>query len=455
MPAERTTTRRVLTLADLPRPAPNAIASWVKLWTKPEPARLDLATLGGRFAIDLPLLPKMFWTARSEDARAVFQDKTGALSFGAGLRRIAPHERLFGDRIMSWWASDDHLATRRKVLPAFRGTALAEYEPAIEAVARRVIRDLPVGEPVRFHSAMRTLARDVIIAVVFGVTESDRHDRLAGLLTRLDERIGSRAFAARYAFSMVAGGRWLPDRDLDELLAGIDAFTYDEMTDRRRRGDESTSDCLGVFMDLQRGVDDQSLDDEMIAGFQRLLLLAGQDTTAATLAWAVELLARSPDALGALQRSVAAGEDRYLDAVVLETLRLRPTIGFTVRSALESVVVDDVVVPEGAMVFVYINAIHRDPENYEHPDEFRPERFLDTTPDASTWLPFGGGINRCLGERMALLEARTLLRTLIQELDVVPTDTPHEAQRAETILMVPDKGATVTFRPRRAATTST
>ncbi len=116
-------TRSVTTLDDLPRPK-NSLAAWAKLFFAPETARQHLATLGERFVLDVPLLPTMFWTSSPDDVRAVFQDKTRALSLGTGLRRLAPHELVFGERIMTWWASDDHTVVRRKVAPAFMGKAL-------------------------------------------------------------------------------------------------------------------------------------------------------------------------------------------------------------------------------------------------------------------------------------------------------------------------------------------
>ena len=173
------TTQLVTTLDTLPRPK-ISLTAWAKLWLAPETARQHFAALGERFTLDVPLLPTMFWTSSPDDVRAVFQEKTRALSLGAGLRRLAPHEIVFGSRIMEWWASDDHTVVRRKIAPAFMGKALQGYEPAMEDVARSLVRDLPTGQPISFHSYMRTLAREVIMSVVFGVTEPERRARTTG-----------------------------------------------------------------------------------------------------------------------------------------------------------------------------------------------------------------------------------------------------------------------------------
>ncbi len=439
----------VTTLDDLPRPKLHSLAGWATMWAAPEAARQQFAALGERFAMDVPLLPKMFWTSSPDDVRAVFQDKTRALSFGAGLRRLAPHEIVFGDRVMTWWASDDHTVLRRKVTPAFMGKALHGYEPVMEDVARRLVHDLPTGQPIRFHSYMRTLAREVIMSVVFGVTQPERRARLAKHLMELDRLHGSRGLALRYAMAMASHGRWLPFPALARVLAGLDQVTYDEIAARRSsQQDTERPDCLATFLRIQQADDTAQMDDEMVAGFQRLLLIAGQDTTAATMSWVVERLIRHPKVLERLEETLASGDDSYLDAVITETLRLRPTVPLTIRAVKRDFVLNDVFLPRGSMVVLYINGIHRRGDLYEAPDEFRPERFLDVTPDPYHWLPFGGGINRCLGGHMAMFEARVLLRTILQEVTFVPEASPAENQQAQTVLLLPHKRAQVTVRRR-------
>ncbi|HET9564774.1 MAG TPA: cytochrome P450 [Mycobacterium sp.] len=453
MDASTPTTRPVTTLDALPRPK-ISLAAWAKLWFAPETARQEFAAFGERFVMDVPLMPTMLWTSSPDDVRAVFQDKTRALSLGAGLRRLAPHELIFGNRIMEWWASDDHTVVRRKVTPAFMGKALQGYEPVMEDVARRMVRDLPTGQPIQFHTYMRTLARDVIMSVVFGVTETERRARLADHMDELDRLAGSRGLALRYAASMVSRGRWLPFPAMDRVLAGLDQVTYDEIAARRAAPDDTERrDCLALFLKIQEADDQGLMDDEMIAGFQRLLLVAGNDTTAATLSWVAERLVRHPEVLQRLEGTLAVGDDTYLDAVITETLRLRPTIPFTVRAVNRDVVLNDVFLPRGSMVILYINGIHRRADLYDAPDKFRPERFLETTPDPYHWLPFGGGINRCLGGHMAMFEARVLLRTILQEMTFVPETSAAESQTAHTVLLLPEQRATVTLRRRSDAAT--
>lgn len=441
------TTSHVTELSSLPRPR-NSAATWAKLFFAPEAARQNLARLGERFVLDVPLLPTMLWTSSPDDVRAVFQDKSRALSLGTALRRLAPHEIVFGDRIMTWWASDNHTEVRRAVTPAFMGKALQGYQSAMEDVARRMTRELPTGTPIRFHSYARTMAREVIMSVVFGVTEPQRRAKLSDSMDELDRLIGSKGMGLRYAAAMLSRGRWLPFPALDRVLSDLDRVTYEEMAARRAAPETDRSDCLAVFLRIQEADQRGLMDDEMIAGFQRLLLVAGNDTTAATLSWVIERLARHPQVLARLEESVAAGDDTYLDAVITETLRLRPTVPFTARMVNRDVVINNTHLPQGSMVWLYINGIHRRADLYDQPDEFRPERFLGTTPDPYHWLPFGGGINRCLGAHMAQFEMRVLLRTILQELTVAPETSAGEVQQAQTVLLLPKKRATVTLAKR-------
>lgn len=441
------TTSQVTTLSTLPRPRSSA-ATWAKLFVAPEAARQELTRLGQRFVLNVPLMPTMLWTSSPDDVRAVFQDKTGGLSFGTALRRMAPHEIVFGDRIMTWWASDNHTEMRRAVAPAFMGKALQGYRPAMEDVATRMVRELPTGTPIRFHSYARTMAREVIMSVVFGVTEPQRRSRLAHSMDELDRLIGSRGMALRYAAAMMSRGRWLPFPALDRVLGDLDRVTHEEIAARRAAPETDRSDCLAVFLRIQEANAGGGMDDEMIAGFQRLLLVAGNDTTAATLSWVIERLARHPQVLARLEDSLAGGDETYLDAVITETLRLRPTVPFTARMVTRDVVINDTYLPRGSMVWLYINAIHRSADLYDAPDEFRPERFLGTPPDPYQWLPFGGGINRCLGAQMSQFEMRVLLRTILRELTLAPETSPGEAQQAQTVLLLPRKRATVTLTKR-------
>ncbi len=182
----------------------------------------------------------------------------------------------------------------------------------------------------------------------------------------------------------------------------------------------------------------------------RLLLIGGHDTTASTIAWVIERVVHNPEVLKRLEETIRDGDDSYLDAVIQETLRLRPLFTFTVRLMKQPLELEGLTVPTGTLVVPYIALVHRRPDIYPDPEAFRPERFLGVRPGTYSWIPFGGGMRRCIGASMAQLESRIIMRTLIQELDLTPTQPHGERIRRRGIFAVPGAGALVTARRRKA-----
>jgi cytochrome P450 len=182
---------------------------------------------------------------------------------------------------------------------------------------------------------------------------------------------------------------------------------------------------------------DEELRDELVT-----LLVAGHETTANALAWAVERLCRHPEKLQRLTDEVRTGESGYLEAVVQETLRLRPVISIVLRRLVEPMEIGGRLLPAGASIVPSIYLVHRRADIYPRPHEFRPERFLEQSPGTYTWIPFGGGVRRCLGAAFAQFEMETVLRELVSRRTLTPsrpkservyrraiTDTPrHDAE---------------------------
>ncbi len=154
------------------------------------------------------------------------------------------------------------------------------------------------------------------------------------------------------------------------------------------------------------------------------LLVAGHETTATALAWVLERLTRDPGRMERLVAEIDAGETEYLDAVITETLRLRPVLPVVVRRIKAPTTIAGVELPEGATVAPGISLVHRRPEVYPEPDEFRPERFLTEPPGTYTFIPFGGGIRRCLGAAFAQFEMRVVLRELLASRTVSAAGNP-------------------------------
>ena len=189
---------------------------------------------------------------------------------------------------------------------------------------------------------------------------------------------------------------------------------------------------------------DRELRDELMT-----LLVAGHETTATALSWAVELLARHPAELDRLETEVAAGEgDEYLDAVIRETLRLRPVIALVLRKLVEPMEIGGRLLPAGVSVAPSIYLVHRNPDVYPEPERFRPERFIEQPPGTYTWIPFGGGVRRCLGAAFAEFEMAVVLRELVARRSLRPArDEPEHSVRS-TITNVPSRGAEILASPR-------
>jgi hypothetical protein len=180
----------------------------------------------------------------------------------------------------------------------------------------------------------------------------------------------------------------------------------------------------------------------------RVLVIAGWATTANTLAWLAERLSRSPAALARCLEDVDAGTHHYLTATVQETLRMRPPVPVTVRYAVRDVELGTLQIPQGTAVAVDIERIHHRPDTYPDPGTFRPERFLEQRPGTYTWIPFGGGVHRCIGAGFALTEARLILAALLRRFTFAPIARGGEPSRRRNLITAPARAATVTLLRR-------
>jgi cytochrome P450 len=402
-----------------------------------------------RLTLAVPLLPRILLLGDPEDARAVFTERDGALRFGEGLRRLAPHEPMFGHDALDALDGHEHTHFRRVLTAAFHGDALRGYERGIVAVTERHLRGFSTGVPVSFRALCGTLARDVITETVFGVREPRRAARLADAFDRLDDLLESLELTGRFAAAVLRGGRWAPYPRIEAVHADIAEVTREEIADRRERGGIGVSagraDCLARFLAF---TGEDAAPDELIVNAMRVLVIAGWATTANTLAWLAERLSRAPAALARCLEDADGGTHRYLAATVQETLRMRPPVPFTVRYAVREVELGTLRIPQGTVVAVDIERIHYRPEIYPQPGAFRPERFLEQRPGTYTWVPFGGGVHRCIGAGFALTEARLILAAILRHFTFVPIARGGEPSRRGNLVTAPAEGATVTLLSR-------
>jgi cytochrome P450 len=346
----------------------------------------------------------------------------------------------------------EHMRQRKLLLPPFHGERMREYEDVIVAATRRDIARWPIGEETRLLPHTRRITLEVILRAVFGV-ESERMGPLRGAIEGLLRPINPLRLL-RIALSRPDPGR--PTGAFGAALDRLDALIYDELARRRAQADlEQRPDILSLLLQARdedgNAMSDSELRDELVT-----LLLAGHETTATSVAWAIERLVRHTRKLERLLAEIDAGEgEEYLMAVVHETLRVRPVVPLVVRVLTEDFQVGERVLPAGTRAAPCIYLVNRNPRVYEQPEEFRPERFLGSAPETFSWIPFGGGIRRCIGASFALLEMKLILRTALSELapslPVRARAGAGERITRRAITLVPREGARVVWQRRERA----
>jgi cytochrome P450 len=302
---------------------------------------------------------------------------------------------------------------------------------------------------------MQSLTLDVIMQAVFGVEAGARQEELKRRVRRLLDPVGSRLGVL---LMVLSAGRFGQERmrRFEQQRREMDELVYDEIARRRAATDlDSRTDVLSMLL-LTRDEEGQGLTDRELRDQLVTLLVAGHETTATGLAWAFDLLLRDHTALARTRAAIAGGDNRYLEAVVKETLRRRtvvPGIGRVVRE--EPFPLGDFVIPVGVEINPSIAAIHRRADCYPEPEAFRPERFLaDDAPDTYTWLPFGGSTRRCLGGSFAAFEMKVVIRRVLERADLAPFGRRPERALRKGVTIVPRRGARVVLRaaPAPAAT---
>ncbi len=325
----------------------------------------------------------------------------------------------------------EHLERRRALLPFFHGESIAGYRDVVADVTRSTIERWPIGRRFALLPSLQQLTLDVILRAVFGVDE--RRGQRAGTLLR--ELLGWTG-AQR---NMLAMGALGPDRTarlrtFRRVLAPVDVELGALI--RERRADPSSGERTDILSSLvsHTKLPDGDVRDELVT-----LVLAGHETTAASLAWAFEALMHEPEAWQRLR----AGEPGWAEAVARETLRLRPPVPHVVRRLTAPMTIGGTDLPAGITVAPCANLVHRREDLYPEPDAFRPQRFLGVKPGTYTWLPFGGGTRRCLGQSLAMLELTTVLETVAAHATLRPASPRREHARRRFTVLVPSRGARV------------
>ncbi len=359
-------------------------------------------------------------------------------------------EPILGARSLLLLEGADHLAHRKLMLPAFHGERMRSYEPIVQGIVGAEIDSWPLGESFPLHPRMQAVTLEVILRVVFGVSEGTRLERLRGLLGGLLADTSSTSTQLRALLTSRAGGG-NPMARFEGRLKEIDDLLYDEIAEHRVKDDLAERDDILSALILARFEDGDGMTDIDLRDQLMTLLLAGHETTATALAWTFDLLLRHPQQMQRLRDSLEEGEDEYLRATITESLRLRPVVPLAGRRLAKDLVADGLTLPAGTDVTPSIWLAHTRADAYPEPFAFRPERFLEEGPDTYSWIPFGGSVRRCIGGAFAEFEIGIVLREVLNRCELRKTDPAPERVARRNVTLSPRDGTPVVLTARHPA----
>jgi cytochrome P450 family 135 len=370
--------------------------------------------------------------------KEVFQGSGDQLHAGEANALLGP---ILGERSVLLLDGAEHLRHRRLLLPPFHGRRMLAHVETMRECADAEIDRWPVGEPFTLLESMQSLTLRVILRAVFGYAPGADEDELAQRLRAMVEPL-SRARGALLLNAVMRGrGQRRSALEFEARKRAVDEIVYAEIA--RRRADPDLEERDDVFSGLLLARDEEGvvLTDREVRDELLTLLLAGHETTATGLAWTLDLVLHD-----ARVRARAQDEDdRYLDAVVKESLRIRPVIPGVGRVVRERpFAIGGYEVPVGVEINPSIRGIHRRGDLYPNPQVFSPERFLEQgAPDTYTWVPFGGGTRRCLGASFALTEMRVVLARVLERTALSPVDPEPAKGQFRAITIAPKGGVRV------------
>jgi cytochrome P450 family 135 len=392
---------------------------------------------GDVFTVKFLVFDTGVYVAEPEAIKELFTGDQSDLRAGEANEPLSP---LLGHHSVLTLDGPEHMRQRKLLLPPFQGSAVHAFREVIREVAEREIADWTSGSEIVLRDRMRALTFEVICRAVFGVTERARVERLRqALIPVVDTPVGA-IFAPEWL--RVDLGPLSPWGKLQRRLRRADLLLYEEIGRRRGAADlDERTDVLSLLLRARdeegNGMSDIELRDELMT-----MLAAGHETTATGLAFAFDLLLRNPEKLARLRDEMANGDD-YLNAVVTESLRLRPVIDAVERTLTKPRLVAGFELPPGIRVYPAIALVHRREDLYPQAEEFRPERFLEEGAQSYSWLPFGGGIRRCIGAALAQAEMAEVIRSVLNRVELEPLRSEPEPVVLRGITLAPRYGTPV------------
>ena len=353
----------------------------------------------------------------------------------------APLSPLVGHRSVLVLDGPEHLRQRRLLLPPFQGSAVQAFRQVIRTVAEAEVAGWAPGSQLVMRERMRSLTFEVICRAVFGVTDRDLVERLRAALVPILDTGALTMFLPEPLRRDL--GPLSPWGRLQRRLRRADELLYAEIARRREAADlDERTDVLSLLL-RARDEEGQPMRDVELRDELMTMLAAGHETTATGLAFAFDLLLHHPRVLARLRDELAGGQDAYLEAVVTESLRLRPVIDAAERTLTKPRVVGGFELPAGIRVYPAIVLVHRREDLYPQADRFRPERFLEADAPSYSWLPFGGGIRRCIGAALAQAEMAEVIRVVLERVELRPIRLELDPVVMRGITLVPRYGTPV------------
>jgi cytochrome P450 len=397
------------------------------------------ARFGSMFTLKIAYEGTWVVVSDPDDVKQVFTGDSKVFHAGEGNQILKP---VLGDNSVLVLDEKPHMSQRKLLLPPFHGARMQGYEEKMAEIAAREIEGWPTGTPYKLRPRMQAMTLEIILETVFGVHAGD--ERMDALRVALREILDLTTNPLALGPALLVG----PDRLrriplFRRRIDRVDELIHREIAERRAAGDLEERDDILSMLVAARHEDGSPMSEAEMRDELLTLLVAGHETTATSLSWAMERLVRHPEKLERLREETLAGEGDYLTATIQETLRLRPVIVLVARRLTAPVEIGGYELPVGATVTPCIHLMHRNPEIYPEPDRFLPERFLDDPPGTYTWIPFGGGVRRCLGASFAQFEMAVVLRELVKRRQIRPARPESERPFRRAITETPRHDAEV------------
>ena len=403
---------------------------------------------GSVFTVRAATMGTLVYLADPADIRTVFAGSPTVYHAGEANSML---RGLLGDSSVLVIDEDIHRDRRRLMMPPFHRDAVARQAEVMAEIAAANVADWPVGTEFPVAPRMSQITLEVILRTVIGASDPTRLAELRQVMPQL---------LNMSAVAMLAIGnpnlqRRRPWHRVRRRIEEADSLLHAEIAERRT--DPNLAERTDVLAMLVRTADEdgREMTDVELRDQLMTLLVAGHDTTATGLSWALERLTRHPAVLRKASQAAeasAAGDprgDKYLEAVAKEILRIRPVVFDVGRVLTEPIELAGHRLPAGVMVVPGIGLVHSSAKQYPDPDRFDPDRMLDATLTPTTWLPFGGGNRRCLGATFAMVEMRVVLREVLRRVELSTTTAADERQKVKQVILVPHRGARIRVRALR------